>query len=325
MNEADFFNPNGGDAPAKVDRSLEDELKVRVLRIIKSSPNATEEDLISEVNAEIDVVTAPVLIKWELERKYLETAKASNIAKAKAIQRQLDTGEIPKVRPGEETFHLTPCPWRRAIGLGLGSTALLTSGFELVNYAAYCAPNYDSFPISLSNCFPVLLFGIAEAVILHSGLFSKRSLKRCMFLQGLLGAVAGCAFLFFRFQRATSSLAFLTQPSQTASLSPDDICMGLQIFTSICFAAVCLQGAIAMWVKRSTANPDYSAATSEIERLKDEANRLELETAPCKGAGESFHALKRRLIVATKIRWARLNSERDRFQQNMNNILNAPL
>lgn len=217
MNEADFFNPNGGDGPAKIDRSLEDELKDRVLRIIKSSPNATEEELISEVNEEIDVVTAPVLIKWEHERKSLEASKASAVAKAKAIQRQLDTGEIPKTRPGEETFHLTPCPWRRAVGLGLGVIALGTTAFELVNYAAYCAPNYDSFPISLSNCFPVLLFGIAEAVILHSGLFSKRSIKRCMFLQGLLGAVAGCAFLFFRFQRSASSLAFLTQSSQTAS------------------------------------------------------------------------------------------------------------
>src|SRR5437867_2308895 len=138
MNEADFFNPNGGDGPAKIDRSLEDELKDRVLRIIKSSPNATEEDLISEVDAEIDVVTAPVLIKWVLERKYLETAKAGAIGKAKAIQRQLDSGEIPKNRPGEETFHLTPCPWRRALGLGLGVIALGTSAFELVNYAAYC-------------------------------------------------------------------------------------------------------------------------------------------------------------------------------------------
>jgi hypothetical protein len=325
MNEADFFNPNGGDAPAKVDRSLEDELKVRVSRIIKSSPNATEENLISEVDAEIDVVTAPVLVKWAQERKYLETARAGAIAKAKAIQRQLDAGEIPKNLPGEETFHLTPCPWRRAIGLGLGAIALLTSGFELVNYAAFCAPNYDSFPISLSNCFPVLLFGIAEAVILHSGLFSKRSIKRCMLLQGLLGAVAGCAFLFFRFQRNASSLAFLTQSSQTASLSPEDICMGLQIFTSLCLAAVCLQGAIAMWVKRSTSNPDYVAAQAAIESWKDEANRLDQETAPSKGAVESFHALKRRLIVSTKIRWARLNSERERFQQNMNNILNEPL
>lgn len=80
-----------------------------------------------------------------------------------------------------------------------------------------------------------------------------------------------------------------------------------------------------MWVKRSSLNPDYTSAEGEIARLKDEANRLELETAPCKGASESFHALKRRLIVSTKIRWARLNTERERFQQNMNTILTEPL
>jgi hypothetical protein len=126
MNETDFFNPNGGDAPAKIDRSLEDELKARVLRLIKSFPNATEEELISEVNEEIDVVTAPVLTKWEQERKYLETAKASSVARANAIQRQLETGEIPKIRPGEQTFHLTTCPWGRAVGLVLGATAVGT-------------------------------------------------------------------------------------------------------------------------------------------------------------------------------------------------------
>lgn len=80
-----------------------------------------------------------------------------------------------------------------------------------------------------------------------------------------------------------------------------------------------------MWVKRSISNSAYTAAQATIESLNDKANRFDLETAPYKGASESFHALKRRLIVSTKIRRARLNSERERFQQNMNNIINEPL
>lgn len=325
MNIADMFNPGGGPGSPKADLAIEDEFKARVWRLLKHFYNASEEELLSLVVAEYHLLTAHQLEKWEQERQNLDRAKKACEAAADRILTQLNNGTIPEFLSDEKVCQLPACPWRAAVARTLVLIAIAGGALEWINYAAFCAPHYDSFPISLSNCLPVLLFAVAEAIILHCGLFSKRFIKWFMVGQGVAGVLSGCAYLLFRFQRSNASLDFLTQASQSHTLSPDDVCMFFQILTSLCFAAICLQGALAMWIKRSPRNSEYTQALTQIDELNEEAAELATKSADVKGAIAKFHALKDWGLNAAQTKRGRLVAEHDRFQRNFETILNQSL
>ena len=325
MKNTDLFNPGGSPGSPQVDLSIEDLIKMQVGKIVRNHHRAPQTELITQVETEVGLATAQIMCKWTGEIAILADEKQEKLDQIAELEGALEAGTIPESLEGEESFKLPTCLWRKTAALILGGIGLGVSVFEWVNLAAYRAPVYNSFPISLSYCIPVLLLPVAELVILHGGLFSEKFIKRFTVAQGLLGLLSGAAYLFFCFHEAGASLDFLAASAPMGGLSSQDWCMWTQIVTSLCFAAICFQGALSKGVIRSAKNPAHARAKKDIKLVRQQIRQIDTAITELRGATQRFHALKVRCVAYANVQWKLLRDSEENFQQSVNTILNQKL
>lgn len=219
--------------------------------------------------------------------KFLRLAARCD-AEATTLVETCKNGTIPMYST-KAALPQSPCA--RFAFFVLLSFALLLAIVEGLSFAWFMRFRADSLIFAIFWSSAVFAFPVFEAAFLHNRRITPRVQDIIMLIQGVFGAGAFAAYVYFSIVFADSSLvAAFSETSQ--GLSAEQLRMAFQIATCILFSGVCFMGAGSKLESTTIKNPSYKKALAEAKEKHLEAENYRTRAERCDGELDKIEARK---------------------------------
>jgi hypothetical protein len=243
--------------------------------------------------------------------------------KAKRLEDKILGGKIQEICP-EQTWMLPKGFWSKVAFTFVLGAAVLTPPCEVINLAWYIRFDTQSFLTAFLYCSSIVIFPIAEVVVLRRLVRSDKAKKTILLIQTLAACASGIVYVGLTLRHGDTSLSAMFS-GQKMALSNDTMRMAAQILTSILLSGVCLHTAIEMGRRENPENEAFRHAQESVENLRKDAGEHFQIVSRISGELERIQIRKPEAILFCRRQFARIEAEYDRHNQTLEKLFNEPM